>query len=58
MGVIKSFAIVVKISPTDTESIAPIFPNDPYKRQVKSKLRPHISNTKQLCPTWTHKSAL
>jgi len=46
MGVIKSFAIVVKISPTDRESIALIFPNDPHKKQVKSKLRPHISNTK------------
>jgi hypothetical protein len=46
MGIIKSFAIVVQISPTDRESTALIFPNDPHKRQVKSKLKPHISNTK------------
>jgi hypothetical protein len=46
MGIIKSFAIVIKISPKDRESIALIFPNDPNKRQVISKLRPHISNTK------------
>lgn len=32
MGVTKSFATVVKISPTDRESNALIFPNDPHKR--------------------------
>jgi hypothetical protein len=46
MGIIKSFAIVVKISPTDGESTALIFPNDSHKRQVNSKLKPHISNKK------------
>jgi len=46
MGIIKSFAMVVKISPTGRESIALIFPDDPHKRQVKYKLKPRISNTK------------
>jgi hypothetical protein len=46
MDIIKSFAIVVKNLPTDRQSIALIFPNDPHKRQIKSKLKPHTSNTK------------
>jgi hypothetical protein len=56
MGVLKSFAIVVRISPTDRESIALIFPNDSHKRQVQSKLKPHIPI--QNMPTWTQKSPL